>query len=150
MPRESKKELQVSLAFKPNFLAAAERMCFPAAELLSFLLEGVLPLGFLNISKSSKRNPFARKIMGFGMHLSQGKKGAKLFGESCSIGSRGFSKNVVQLDTLGCCLSCPICTGQMTEALARPGQAGASPRFVLPFLYCAMAKECSNIDRMGG
>jgi hypothetical protein len=36
------------LALKPNFLAAAERMCFPAAELLSLLLEGVLPVAFPN------------------------------------------------------------------------------------------------------
>ena len=35
----------------------------------------------------------------------------------------------------------PARNGQVTEALAKPWQAGASPRFVLPFLYCALAKQ---------
>jgi hypothetical protein len=34
----------------------------------------------------------------------------------------------------------PICTGKVTEALAKPRQASASPGFVLPFLSFVMAK----------
>ena len=54
------------LALKPNFLAAAERMCFPAAEVLSLLLEGVLPVAFPN-KPPQKRTFLQVKNHVFGM-----------------------------------------------------------------------------------
>lgn len=44
----------------------------------------------------------------------------------------------------------PICTGKVTEALAKPRQASASPGFCAAFPFFCDGKNGSNMDRVGG